>query len=237
MNASTWWGRFFFPSHLIWIMSCFVLVSSFETDWNKSCLCEAQHAAEMHHAACSIVYLRKKKPLKSVLLDSHLKPWALAACWLLKLDCPSLKQNRAVLRWCALFPNFFSGISFYQLSPPTLHSPSSSLSFWRPCQVVWHMKTIVLACLRRHNCLLALASFSPAEAQLTVKQTDFLYLLFLLFGKAFMFSKIRRKASQPGTTKWLTTINIFDMQVEPGAISPASECLKHAEADSESKSH
>lgn len=145
----------------IWIMSCFVLVSSSVTDWNKSCLCEAQHAAELHHAACSIVYLRKQKPLKSVLLDSHLKPWALAACWLLKLDCPSLKQNRAVLRRCALFPNFFSGISFYQLSPPTLHSPSSSLSLWRPCQVVWHMKTIVLACLRRHNCLLALANRLP----------------------------------------------------------------------------
>lgn len=230
-------GKIFFSSRLIWIMSCFVLLSSSVSDWNESCLCEAQHAAELHHAACSIVYLRKQKPLKSVLLDSHLKPWALAACWLPKLDCPSLKQNRAVLRRCALFPNFFSGISFYQLSPPTLHSPSSSLSLWRPCQGVWHMKTIVLACLRRHNCLLALASFSLAEAQLTVKQTDFLSLLFLVFGKAFMFSKIRRKVSEPGTTKWLTTINIFDMQVEPGAISPASECLKHAEADSERKGH
>lgn len=102
-----------------------------------------------------------------------------------------------------LYCSLISSLGFPLASspdPPThplhctaLHHPPS---VWRPCQTLWHMKTIVLVCLRRHNRLLRRAFPPLTEAQLTVGQTDFLLLLLLLLlllEKVAMFSKNRKR--------------------------------------------
>lgn len=119
---------------------------------------------------------RRLNPFKSALLDSHLCLWALAGGWVLEADCPSLQQNRALLRRAVLFLNFFSGISFYQLPPPSpplrctaLHHPPS---VWRPCQTFWHMKTIARECLRKHKQLLRQAGLRQKLSWCSDRQTS-----------------------------------------------------------------
>lgn len=156
---------------IIWHF-CSVPLDTVPDGWNDSCLSEA---------VSSIVCLSKQKSFDSISPDPHLCRWALAACcWALLADCRSPQQNKAALPPFVLFPNFFPGISSCQLPSPThpLHctAPHNPPSVWGPCQAPWHMKTIVLVCLRRHNLLLR-QSFSPTDAQLTAGQTDFFLLL------------------------------------------------------------
>lgn len=165
-------------------------------------------------------------------------------CWVLLRDCPSLQRNGPMLRWFVLFPNFFSGISSCQLPSPThplyctaLYNPPS---VWRRCQTLWHMKTIVLLCLRRHNLLLRQAFLPPlTEAQLTVRQTDFLLLPRLprpVLKEVVMFIKNGRRYLSPRPQSDSEPLISLTYRWSKGAFSPANECLKHCEADWESKS-
>lgn len=208
-----------------------------------SCLCEGIEAAELHRTACSIVYLRKQKtPLSLYCWIVTFGRLLSARGWLSEA---SLQQNGAVLRRSVLFPNFFSGISSHRLTPThssySLHGPPSS--------------SLCLKCLpnslaHENNCSCMFEETQPSpqtgfstshptpHRSSAHGQADRLPPpppppLLLLFGKVVMFSKIGSEVHLSlKPQKWLRIINIFDMQVERGAISPASECLKHAETDS-----
>ena len=169
----------FFPSHLKWVMSLFCN-AEYSCNWLKWFLSLWVNWG-FRAAAQGLFNCLFKKAKKTFMisvycwiLTSASGLWHAADCWgLIGWACNRTQQCYEDL-YCSL--NFFSGISSNQLPPPihSIHSVALNHppSVWRACQTLWHMKTMVLACLRRHNWLLR-QLFSPTEAQLTVRQTDF----------------------------------------------------------------
>lgn len=79
----------------------------------------------------------------------------------------------------------------------------------------------------------------PSQAQLTVRQTDFLllpHLLRLVLKEVVMFIKNGRRYLSPRPQSDSEPLISLTYRWNKGAFSPASECLKHCEADWESKS-